>query len=100
LTNTLRGLEGDGIVTLRLYASVPPRVEYLLTDHGRSLVETAKTDPDYWTERRSPTALVTPRASLFEIRACDKTIRSAVPPQKYLMLWLPHEFHFSARPSR
>jgi DNA-binding HxlR family transcriptional regulator len=37
LTNTLRGLERDGIVTRRIYASVPPRVEYSLTELGRSL---------------------------------------------------------------
>jgi DNA-binding HxlR family transcriptional regulator len=37
LTNTLRGLEQDGIVTRRIYASVPPKVEYSLTSLGRSL---------------------------------------------------------------
>ena len=37
LTNTLRGLERDGIVSRRIYASVPPKVEYSLTGLGRSL---------------------------------------------------------------
>jgi len=37
LTNVLRSLERDGIVTRRIYASVPPKVEYSLTTLGRSL---------------------------------------------------------------
>jgi len=37
LTNTLRTLERDGIITRRIYASVPPKVEYSLTSLGRSL---------------------------------------------------------------
>jgi DNA-binding HxlR family transcriptional regulator len=37
LTNTLRSLERDGIVTRKIYASVPPKVEYSLTTLGRSL---------------------------------------------------------------
>lgn len=37
LTKTLRDLERDGIVSRRVYASVPPKVEYTLTPLGRSL---------------------------------------------------------------
>ncbi|MFJ4980072.1 winged helix-turn-helix transcriptional regulator [Streptomyces coeruleorubidus] len=37
LTETLRDLERDGIVTRQVYAEVPPRVEYELTELGRTL---------------------------------------------------------------
>ena len=39
LTNILRSLERDGIVTRRIYASVPPKVEYSLTGLGLSLCD-------------------------------------------------------------
>ncbi len=37
LTNTLRTLEEDGFVTRTIYAEVPPRVEYSITDRALSL---------------------------------------------------------------
>lgn len=38
LTVTLRSLETDGLIIRRVYAEVPPRVEYCLADTGKSLM--------------------------------------------------------------
>lgn len=37
LTTTLRGLERDGLVTRTVFPTIPPRVEYELTELGQEL---------------------------------------------------------------
>ncbi len=50
LTQTLRGLVRDGLVSRAAYAEVPPRVEYTLTDLGHTLLEPI-TELAAWVER-------------------------------------------------
>ncbi|MHB8072494.1 winged helix-turn-helix transcriptional regulator [Desulfosporosinus fructosivorans] len=37
LTDSLRSMEEDGIITRKVYAEVPPRVEYSLNELGESM---------------------------------------------------------------
>lgn len=38
LSGTLKTLEADGLINRKVYAQVPPKVEYSLTETGKSLV--------------------------------------------------------------
>ena len=50
LTTTLRGLERDGFVTRTIYPTIPPKVEYELTDLGRELLVPVRALSD-WARR-------------------------------------------------
>jgi DNA-binding HxlR family transcriptional regulator len=56
LTQSLRALERDGIVSRRVYAEVPARVEYSLTPLGRTLVRLLS-DIKNWAEANIETVL-------------------------------------------
>jgi DNA-binding HxlR family transcriptional regulator len=49
LTVTLRALERDGLIIRTVYAEVPPRVEYEVTELGRSLQNVALLMADWVT---------------------------------------------------
>ena len=53
LTQTLRDLERLGLVSRRIYAEVPPRVEYSLTPLGHSLCKVLDNIKE-WTESHAP----------------------------------------------
>jgi DNA-binding HxlR family transcriptional regulator len=56
LTQTLRALERDGMITRTVYAEVPPRVEYELTPLGRTLLDLIAACRR-WAEENMPTLL-------------------------------------------
>ncbi|MBC7843426.1 MAG: helix-turn-helix transcriptional regulator [Gemmatimonadaceae bacterium] len=62
LTQTLRTIEEHGLIERRVYAEVPPRVEYSLTPLGRSLNEPLTIICE-WTARHGA-ELVTARDNL------------------------------------
>jgi DNA-binding HxlR family transcriptional regulator len=60
LTQQLRELEADGIVARRVYPTVPPRVEYSLTDYGRSLKRALRAICDWGREHMERIGAVLP----------------------------------------
>ncbi len=70
LTQTLRTLERDGLVTRRVTASVPVRVDYELTPLGHSLLEPVK-HLKAWAEDHVPEVLEA-QAAYDQVRAAQE----------------------------
>ena len=54
LTRTLRTLEADGLVTRTVHPTVPPSVEYGLTERGRSLLVPISALADWAVDNQNP----------------------------------------------
>jgi len=63
LTQHLRELERDGVVSRKVYPEIPPKVEYSLTRHGESLKPILKLMSAWGTKHRERYGI--PRASSF-----------------------------------
>jgi DNA-binding HxlR family transcriptional regulator len=87
LTQHLRELERDEIVHRKVYAEVPPRVEYSLTRHGESLKPILKLMSAWGTRHRTRYGLTTGRPQTNETpssavapTAPGRTLNSQLPP--------------------
>ena len=54
LTRQLRELEADGIIHRKVYPVVPPKVEYSLTDYGRTLSPILKAMVEWGQKHKKP----------------------------------------------
>jgi DNA-binding HxlR family transcriptional regulator len=50
LTSQLRELENDGLITRTVFAEVPPRVDYEMTEKARALGPTLEALTEWWQE--------------------------------------------------
>src|SRR3984885_13672590 len=63
LTRTLKGLEQDGLVTRTMYPTIPPRVDYEVTELGRRLVAPLRSLAE-WARENRPAMLAAREAFL------------------------------------
>lgn len=76
LTLTLRGLERDGLVTRTVYPTIPPRVDYELTELGRTLIAPLMPIGDWALENR---AAVEKAREAFDAKAARKSGLKRIP---------------------
>jgi DNA-binding HxlR family transcriptional regulator len=79
LTQHLRELERDGIVHRKVYAEVPPHVEYSLTRHGESLKPILKLMSAWGSRHRARYGMTTVRSKKPSARGVPIEMPAQVP---------------------
>lgn len=74
LTHQLRELEADGLVRRQIYAEVPPRVEYSLTELGQTLIPVLD-HLERWAQEHSEELLASRGRAGSVIAKCDEKER-------------------------
>jgi len=78
LTLTLKGLEEDGLVQRTMYPTIPPRVDYELTDLGRELIVPLRVLYE-WAVAHRPAIVAAREAFRKKQTISDLGLRSAAP---------------------
>src|SRR6188508_1835899 len=84
LTLTLRGLERDGLVTRTVFPTIPPRVDYELTELGRTLIGTLSGLADWANENG---AAVQKAQRNFDAKANSEAKSRSSPIRRLPTLW-------------
>ena len=71
LTKQLRELEDDGLISRKVYPEIPPKVEYTITDFGRTVLPVLKTLLDWGTEYLGKKCIVTLQVEEISCTNCD-----------------------------
>jgi DNA-binding HxlR family transcriptional regulator len=66
LTDRLRSLVAQGIMTRKMFAEIPPRVEYQLTDKGKDILPIIDALRDYGVRWLKPEALAAGEIATYE----------------------------------
>jgi len=72
LTTTLRGLERDGFVTRTVFPTIPPRVDYELTELGYALLKPVAALGEW---ARKNTARVNAARARFDAAVAETSVR-------------------------
>lgn len=71
LTKQLRELEDDGLISRKVYPEIPPKVEYTITDFGRTVLPVLKTLLDWGTGYLGKKCIATMQVEEISCTNCD-----------------------------